>query len=605
MVVMELRSFGNVLVSLCLVSTLGVVGCGSSGTDATGTSEPGPTDPGPTDPGPTDPGPTDPGPTDPDPTDPAPPAECEGVEYESTFDAVQQVVFEGYGCTNSGCHGNGATSGGLDLSAGNSWASLHDVPSAINGEPRILPGSAARSVLYQKVAAATLGDDVAGSPMPVGLSPLTENDLNLVRWWIYGGAPEDGVVIDAEPYVSGCTPDPVPLEIKPLPHPGEGKGIQLEMPTFTLPAGLEVERCFATYFDVCDEVPPELAGETGDSFPFSARELRMDPGSHHLILWLSFVGSDQLDDPAYGGWTCAGGASAGETCEPLDTESCGEGHCVSQYRDGFACNGYGPSTGGASGGRIPIGGAQRAQDFAPYPEGVYARIPCRGVLNWNPHAFNLTTEDSTIHARLNYYFAEEDTQDYFVQGGLTGPIFIARNPPFTKETYCATETFPRGTRLFQLSSHTHQRGERFWITHPDGTLLYENFVYNDPTPADFEPPLEFDSDDPAERTVEFCATYNNGVNDDGSPNADLVTRASRVPQSARVPGSFGTCTPVACVNDGMIGEACNGEDDDAACDSSPGAGDGECDACNITGGESTENEMFLMIPSYYIVPLDE
>lgn len=32
----------------------------------------------------------------------------------------------------------------------------------------------------------------------------------------------------------------------------------------------------------------------------------------------------------------------------------------------------------------------------------------------------------------------------------------------------------------------------------------------------------------------------------------------------------------------------------------PGANDGLCDACPITGGESTENEMFILIGSYYV-----
>jgi hypothetical protein len=36
------------------------------------------------------------------------------------------------------------------------------------------------------------------------------------------------------------------------------------------------------------------------------------------------------------------------------------------------------------------------------------------------------------------------------------------------------------------------------------------------------------------------------------------------------------------------------------CDSTPGANDGSCDACSITGGESTENEMFILIGSYFL-----
>ena len=58
-----------------------------------------------------------------------------------------------------------------------------------------------------------------------------------------------------------------------------------------------------------------------------------------------------------------------------------------------------------------------------------------------------------------------------------------------------------------------------------------------------------------------------------------------------------TCT--ACVA-GKIGSACGGSSDDAACDNSPGAGDGDCDACRITGGESTENEMFILLGQYFM-----
>ena len=85
---------------------------------------------------------------------------------------------------------------------------------------------------------------------------------------------------------------------------------------------------------------------------------------------------------------------------------------------------------------------------------------------------------------------------------------------------------PQGARFFQMVSHTHKRGRHFWAELVDGTLPYENFVYNDPTRVLFDPPLAFDS--------------------------------------------------------------------------SPGAGDGWCDACAITGGESTENEMFLLTGQYYI-----
>ncbi len=539
------------------------------------------------------------------PGDPTPPA-CEGTSFASTFDAVQKVVFDGQGCSTTGCHTGANPVGGLDLTAGNSWASLHDVPSRINGEKRILPGSPTRSVLYQKLAAATLGEKTSGSPMPIGRPALSEDDLNLVRWWIYGGAPEDGVVRDAIPYVPGCLPDPKPLAIKPLDPPPAGKGLQLVMPSFTVPAATETERCFASYFDVCDQVPAELRSNMNgiEMFSFDARELRMDPGSHHLILNWSTVDPDQLADPSYGGFTCHGGDKTGETCDPRDLSACGTGLCASAFREGFTCSGFGPTVPGQAGRtQFPIGGAQRSQDFQQYPEGVYNRIPCRGILLWNTHNFNLSPEDQSTNARLNYYFADPANLKYSGQGGLVGPIFRPNNPPFTKETYCSDFPLPRGARVYQLSSHTHKHGELFWVNAPDGTKIYENVSYNDPQEERYDPPLAFDSEVAAERTLHFCATYNNGVNPDGSPNVEKVTRASRVPESAKAPGSLGSCSPIACVNEGAIGRACTGENDDATCDSSPGKGDGDCDACRITGGESTENEMFLLIPGYYVVPV--
>lgn len=69
-----------------------------------------------------------------------------------------------------------------------------------------------------------------------------------------------------------------------------------------------------------------------------------------------------------------------------------------------------------------------------------------------------------------------------------------------------------------------------------------------------------------------------------------VTRLSRMPDKT-------ACQPVACVT-GKTGDACDGASDDAACDSSPGAGDGWCDACEITAGQTTENEMFVLMPSF-------
>src|SRR5262249_59245907 len=172
-------------------------------------------------------------------------------------------------------------------------------------------------------------------------------------------------------------------------------------------------------------------------------------------------------------------------------------------------------------------------------------------------------------------------------------IFAPDAAPYTTQTVCSDQDLPQGARLFELSSHTHKHGKGFTVTAPAGTLLYQSFVYNDPVDLIFDPPLAFDSANPAQRRLHYCSLYNNGVAADGSPDPTTVTRASRVP-----PQGF-QCNPMACVS-GKIGANCFGAGDDRRCDSAQGARDGSCDACPITGGESTGNELFILIGSYYV-----
>jgi hypothetical protein len=535
------------------------------------------------------PGPT-PGPGGPD---------CAGTTYDGTFAAIQEIVFERHGCTQDACHGS-ARSGGLDLTPEVAYQNLFDVPSTATALPRVLPGDNDRSFLWLKLAAATNPGsvEIAGSPMPLALQPLTADELELVRLWIYGGAPETGTVNETEDLIDGCLPPLEPITIKPLDPPAAGDGVQLVMPSWRLEAGSEHEICFASYYDISEQVPAEYRDPSGQFFRFRAQELRQDPQSHHLILNYADVPLEQIHDPSFGGWTCKGGERDGEACEPTDLQSCGNGLCATPFKDGFACIGFGPGGGGFGRDAFPIGGAQQAQARNDYPGGVFAQIPMKGLLYWNSHAFNLTSQDHMMNARLNYYFA--DDQRFPIRGIFnTSRIFSANAAPFTEQLLCNDHPLPQGAQLFSLSSHTHARGKHFTVDLRDGTRIYESFVYNDPLDRDFDPPLVFDSADAADRVLTYCSLYNNGVNPDGSPNIETVTRYSRLPQSVFQPGVPGRCSPKACVA-GKVGAPCNGIDDDAACDSSPGAGDGWCDACGITGGESTENEMFILIGSYYV-----
>ncbi|MBU6283818.1 hypothetical protein KGQ64_16370, partial [bacterium] len=190
---------------------------------------------------------------------------CEKAQsFASTFDGIQQAIFEKHGCTQDLCHGS-ATQGSLDLRAGASWANLVEAPSRLSPLARVWPGAKERSFLWQKLLAKSDPSvGVAGSPMPSGRPALSADELELVRLWIYAGAPKEGTVMGTEKLLDACLPDPEPITIAPLPPPPAGKGVQLVMPEWTLPASSEHEVCFASWFDVTDQVPEEFRDSTGE-----------------------------------------------------------------------------------------------------------------------------------------------------------------------------------------------------------------------------------------------------------------------------------------------------------------------------------------------------
>jgi hypothetical protein len=67
-----------------------------------------------------------------------------------------------------------------------------------------------------------------------------------------------------------------------------------------------------------------------------------------------------------------------------------------------------------------------------------------------------------------------------------------------------------------------------------------------------------------------------------------------------VKGLFARDLGISCLSGPKKGQACAG--DHRACDSAPGANDGVCDACPLFGGVTTEDEMFILLGSYFCAP---
>jgi hypothetical protein len=531
--------------------------------------------------------------------------------FESSFSAIQAVIFEGHGCTASACHGE-AKSGGLDLRADVSYAQLINVKSSNSKLSRVQPGTATDSFLFEKLAAATNPGSVktTGSPMPVGTAALSAKELEAVRLWILKSAPMAGNVKDEltgediGSLLDACLPPAKPIKATPLAPPPTSEGIQFVMPNYPLKAGVEVEQCKPFAYDFTDKVPAEFKDVSRNVMFVNGTRVLQDPSSHHMVVWNP---SKALTTVPAGGWSCHGGANQGKACTGSSVECGAESICAGPAVPGTLCdidtqsiasNTANPFESIWAIGSLLLGGlpaqvanTQSPQEYVPpFEGGVYSEIPLKGVLWFNSHAFNLTTEDTVLDARVNFYYAKERKRQMV-------PTNVVKNEvpnglaPFTKKVFCSKAVVPRNYSIAMMTGHTHRHGERFWAKDATGKQIYESFVYNDPIYTHYEPWLEYPQADEASRTIEFCAEFNNGVKKDGSPDPQTVTRKSRMPP----PNA--TCTPVACTA-GKVGAACRSNAD---CDSAPAKQDGECDACPITSGLTTENEMFVLMP-WYVMP---
>jgi hypothetical protein len=511
--------------------------------------------------------------------------------FDSTFEAIQTMVFEQAGCANSLCHGEAKT-GGLDLSPLNAYDNLVGVSSAGSSLSLVEPREPARSYFYHKLSAKTFPGRFAidGSPMPSAGAAISPGQLEAIRLWIEAGAPREGSVGDSlgrgedelERLLGVCLPEAEAVNTVPLPPPSPDKGLQYVMPPHDVAAEKEREICFAVYEDFRDVIPPEYMDEAREYYYVKSGQLREDAFTHHNILYYSTGSVDKIHDPSFGGWTCAGGEKDSQTCEPTDLDYCGAGQCRSEIKGNIACTGFGPRD------QSVFFGQTLDIRNSIVKDGFYEAFPTHGIYYWNSHSFNLTTEDGVHHVWRNMLFADDRRFEATRMSNYSAITAGAGTLPFTRQTVCADQVLNQGDGLLSLSSHTHKRGERFSISIKGAEEIYETFTYDEPLDKVYEPAMVFNSSDPAERTLEYCATYNNGVNKDGSFNLDTVTRLSRRPTNAS------SCNPVACV-EGNIGASCDGAEDDASCDSSPGAGDGWCDACAITPGVSSDDEMFVLL----------
>lgn len=540
-------------------------------------------------------------------------------DCDTTWEAIHTTVIEARGCTAGSCHDADDPQGGLDLTADAAYDNMINVQSQAEIDmPLVTPGEEDLSLLYLKLEAKTEDKELpagAGSPMPTSGEALSVEELAVVREWIRAGAPKETVVAGTQDLLECELPDSAdPNKIVPPPVPEPEEGFQHYSGAWALKPDSEDEVCFGTYYDLSDAAPDwakvdcEVGGVQQTCVAYRKRQLSQDAQSHHSIIDV-YTGDTPLDDDSWGGWTCSGGELDGTECDPTQPDvsaddgggDCGErSACQSSVVSSIACRGFGPADLDTA--TVSAGGAQTPVSTADYPGGVYGVVPVKGVVIWNSHAFNLTEQETTIEQYNNFWYAETEDQKYRMRSIFDiRYIFAMRVPPFEKREYCATYTLPQHARLANLNSHRHKRGTlwRTWLPPnepgctPDNGCepneedpVYVSRIYNDPVYLDFDPALEFDQEDDAERTLKYCAVYDNGAEDPST-----VKRATGLPEGAS------DCEPTHCVGGPDEGSECS---DDSEC-----GGDGVCDACMLSGGFTTEDEMMILQGRYYVESPEE
>jgi hypothetical protein len=98
-----------------------------------------------------------------------------GAAATVSFSTQVQPIFTA-NCTIN-CHSPGGIAGFLNLTTGNSFASL-----LLSTPPRVIAGSSASSLLYRRITGVVLPQ------MPLDLPPLSAADQTLIKNWIDQGA---------------------------------------------------------------------------------------------------------------------------------------------------------------------------------------------------------------------------------------------------------------------------------------------------------------------------------------------------------------------------------------------------------------------------------
>ena len=368
------------------------------------------------------------------------------VSAQTTYSQVYSI-FQANCIT---CHDNSSPAGGLNLSAASAtvYTSIVNAnpanPAALaRGDKRIKPGDPHRSFLLRKCQNGLDADNGLltgeGNVMPDGTSPvpLTNKEIELIRQWIYQGAPQTGNVVDTamiNKYYNGYGIAGTPA-VHPLPtDPGS---FQMHVGKIFINPLSEVE-----YFLKHNLNLP-------DTLEVNRIELFLNSQSHHYIIYKFLPGA------------------------------------ASSFADGIRIQD--PVTGaGSSGGYNTMVSSFQGSRNDVLPTGTAYQWETSSVLDLNHHFFN-SNADSVLGSDVyvNVYTQPKGTAAAIMYSDLitNTSIYIPNdnlNHSFSKADFNASAT--NMWNIWLLSSHTHKYGVDFdiFLRNPGGstgTQIFEGF-YN-------------------------------------------------------------------------------------------------------------------------------
>ena len=400
----------------------------------------------------------------------------QSVEQQmDSFQIIQGQILD-KNCATSGCHASPNDGSfkqhGLVLEKSVAFANLVNViPNNANAKKdgllRVKPFKADQSLLFHKLqqTPSTHHSSDYGNPMPLGLSPLRNGQIEFIRRWIEAGAPEKGSVVDEA--VLGDSSITYP-KFEALAIPNSNQGLQLILPTFEVAPNFERE---LFYYKAVGNKEPLLVNRV---------EIKMRAGSHHFILY------------GFEANTPAAVIPRPEVIRDL-REPNGAYNFANVLTMGY---------------HVFWAGTQTPYHNYTFPEGTALEIPANFYFDMNSHYVNKGATPIPGEVSVNLYTvpASQVRRKVSVINWGNNSLNL---PPNQRTTATRTFRVNKRTVIVSLTSHMHKLGEKFVIKIAggarNGEVVYTANDWEHPDILNFAQPIILNAGEGLTSEI----TYNN------------------------------------------------------------------------------------------------